>query len=59
MVKRMKGNNIRPEINPIISETGEKIITNTEKANIFAKTFGEISSDSNFTVDFLKQKQKH
>lgn len=57
MVKRMKGNDIRPEINPIISETGDKLITNTEKANIFARTFGEISRDSNFTVNFLKQKQ--
>lgn len=60
MDKRLKGNNIRPEINPIISETGDRpyVITNTEKANIFSKTFCKISSDSNFTTEFLKQKQK-
>jgi hypothetical protein len=59
MVRRMKGNNTRPEINPIITESGEKITTNFEKANIFAKTFSQISSDTNYTPDFLNQKQKN
>ena len=64
MSKNMNGQKSNLKI-PCISENNKKFETNAEKAELFAQTFSDISSNKNYSEEFLKHKtdveqnQKH
>jgi hypothetical protein len=57
IVKRMSNNFIGSAI-PTLKKDNISYITNKDKANIFGKHFAQVSSDKNYSKDFLKHKNK-